>query len=284
MFYSKFFKFLFCFSIISTIFTSEKLPSSFPKIFPEEDLQRVTLPYPYHSMTKEEKSSILIQEGNYTILEEDSSVLVGPLRPCQLIVFIFKNGPTMVAHATYNSNFTELLNNIKKQYSHYNFSEIIAELFTVDYDDYTSSIHTVDRKSYSFKDFYEGRSQEEELNFKKKIIKESFNIQNDTQIQLKKFIPDRTCYTALKFFFAPMYVFIKRSSGKTICYNTCPLTENYWGDVTSLSIKEFDQKIKEISLERIYSNLFIQKVIADLKKNIAYNSVPFVYIKNNKDS
>jgi hypothetical protein len=287
MLYHRFLHYFFCISTVSIIFTSEKLPLSFPKIFSENELQLITLPYPYYSMTEEEKNkAIFLGDGCYTILKnEGDCTLVGPLRPCQLILLTIKEGPTIVIHATYNSNFATLLHTIKAQYAEYNLQETVGELFTIDFEYYTSLRFPPDLKLFSFQNFYNNRSQIEELEYKSNLIQEIFNIHDHTKIIIKKFKNKEINNYALqlRYIFFSSYVFIKHLNEKTIIYNSCPLTENYWGNTAFLSINELNIRMEAIKANRMQVNPFLINLIFSTQNTIEYGSIPFVYIPVTKN-
>lgn len=246
-----------------------ELPVSYLKLFPEKELQPIILGYPYCSMTSTEKdNAIFLGEGCYTILEsKDDCALVGPLRPCQLIVLNLKNGPSVVAHASSEANLQELLYTIMNTYPACNFQETCGELFTVHHPKYDEQ----------FRFLYENRSQLEELKHKKDLIIKTFNILERTQIRARKFTPQKEHYNTIKYACAQFYVWLKRYCEKANIYNICPITENCWAETSNLPAQQVQIKLNEIRKVQNNSNPFWKNEI-----RTTYGNMPFAYVQKNR--
>lgn len=81
-------------------------------VFYASDLQG--LPFPYHlSLQYSCKTIRYLPEETFTVLHPGQQVLVGPLLPCQLVLFYFNN-IVIVGHLDYNVSFLYLLNRVKR--------------------------------------------------------------------------------------------------------------------------------------------------------------------------
>ena len=131
-------------------------------------LEKIILPFQYEGLTEAEKRNpcLFVSEGRYAFLKDDKQCeIVGPLRPCQLIV-MQDDQKTVVAHHDGRSS-TENLIDINKQYFTVNNTKNTLTLFTNRYHQYENSI---------FYQFHNKLAQNDSLMQNKKRIQNHFGI------------------------------------------------------------------------------------------------------------
>lgn len=280
--FRKYFLFLSAFNIFAIIFAAENLHLSHLELFPGRGLEPVLLKYPYAEISPKDKEHCLfLTESCYTILNHDdtekTSVLVGPLYPCQFLCLRFER-QTIIAHISSESNFSELLYTIKKQFTECSPSQITGELYTTHMEGYDKKY--LYNGSLSWQMLTEGRSQLEELKKKKDILLESFNIPNRSQIKAYKFTPDKTDDEYGNYLSAYKYVIVKIINEKPVLFNTSLMAENFFGGSSDLPIEHRRSIIYHAleNIERPAVNLHFEKYKTDDNCS-TYGTVSCYHIK-----
>lgn len=271
--------------VMQYILSSEQSPFiqdniSLLELCPGKGLEKVILPYPYYHMTKQDKESLFLMEGNYTILETNQCALIGPLRPCQLFFLEIPTTPsqTLVAHIAAASQFLALLTQIKQEYAYCNLAQATGTLFTTYYRNYdNNTLELVDDSPISFKELYNNKSQLEELNSNKQLICNTFNIPN-ANIKTLFFIDEPKDFELSLYHTVSSFIFVK--DGKL--FNTYPFIEDYREKYIAKDTFLLDkhQAYLDWLNEKAKENLFfVQPEVGKWMRTFGYppyNSLPFI--------
>jgi hypothetical protein len=251
------------------------------ELVPGAGLVNVKLPYTYHVPTEEEKRCAKkVDEGCLTYIEKEGDcVLVGPCRPCQFIqLYNSDTGKAIVGHLPFNANKKSFLDHVKKEFARYDSSQISGTVFTAHFTTYDVPFVKIGTSTLSFKDFYKGKTQLEELKSTKDAIIAEFGIVDRDQIQAHKFNSKMKFMELGAYEFAESCIFAKYKHGAPpSLHSTCPMAEKMYGDFQHLPIQErlsvFTHARREVQAQQ---NPYLLQF--SCAQSFVYGAYPFVKI------
>jgi hypothetical protein len=260
---------------------SMKSTISHLELFPGKGKQSVLLPAPYRSWTDcDRKNMKIVQEGNVcTLKKEGDCALVGPIHPCLMDVLHLGN-TTVVGHVPFNADISSFIDIAKQEFEigepDYALSKITGTIFTNHCTVYEDPCAQIGNSVFSWKDFYQGRTQREEIKKTKDTIVDRFGIKDRAQIDGSKFISKKKDYELGNYELAELYILVKHNiAAKPSLYSTCPMAENM-ENFRNLPIPERLTKFEE-TLERIASTNPYRKQFTKEDRSV-YGKFPFVKI------
>lgn len=181
------------------------------------------LPFPYYLSFKykvKAKKIPFVPENTYTLLNTGDWAMIGPLLPCQCLIFIYE-GKIFLAHLTFNSSYTDLCNKIKQQIpSSYNPTQIKVMLFTNKSWLYSTRCEQSNGLVTSWEEIYDGESQQDVLEKIKNHIIKSFLLKAN-QVNIKTNTWNGYNYSAI-YPLACLYLVIRNTSRGLLINNICP--------------------------------------------------------------
>lgn len=187
--------------------------------------QKVTLPFPYHHVSPEERPNLaVVLERRHLLLSDDSPAfaIVGTLQPC---IFVGlrneENGKAVIFHKHFSNSVDSLIEIAKAELSVKDPQNLKGFLFTNDCKPYESIRNTL----------YNGESQMDTLKRIRGRIIEAFGIPDAMKIKMWKFVTPLADWALGDYELAELSVSVdSRLNMRSICL----MHENIFEDLSAV--------------------------------------------------
>ena len=269
--------FFFIFIANDVISVIEKLNLAF-----DEGLVHVELPFEYKSFTPFDKILNIYQQS-YCILEPQNTkydyAFLGPLSPC--IGIIIRNPDTSATLVAHKDQYVSLESIVPSIQSLNNIENLEVHLFTCSMSDRYENER--DGNGRSYKDHYQGRSQQEELEYLKHHLEE-IGIKNE-KIEITFFVPRAEFNHFYREYVGCQSSIVVDKQGKIFC--TSQYKENLWKMKEGVShilnknkINAPENTEKHISfffkMVSYYSKELVRKIRGGFNLSTSYGDLEFI--------
>ncbi|RTL06813.1 hypothetical protein EKK58_03815 [Candidatus Dependentiae bacterium] len=171
---------------------------------------------------KQNKKIPFVPENAFTVVEQGKWVMVGPMLPCQCVIFIYGD-KIIVGHLSFNASYMDFCKKIQQKIpATYDSSKIKVFLFTNESLLYDTICEQSNGLVTSWKDLYHGKSQKEVLEAIRDQIITFFSL-NIAQVNIK--INKWDGYNLNKDIYplASLYVIVRNTPLGPLINNICPV-------------------------------------------------------------